>query len=235
MKNARPYDSEGSLDSGWRSIVETMDGNKEAVTAKKLLEYYEAILDEDQTLVEDPTDPCGVPKIEEVDTGHSEKAEDWDDGSETFVDLGSPWTVQPFRLHKRVPIKSETMPEQTPPDLSLTHSTFVPAKTPYSRETKSSAQIEIKRNCAMDNLTESDVNINSSISQSIPATLTVSTIELVAWVKTILSPKSTPSSYIELTNVAVFSYCYMIELLFESLAPLVAKSIGMLLRLATYF
>jgi hypothetical protein len=53
IERAEPYDpDDGSLKPSWRRVVETMDGKGELVTAKKLLEHYEASLVEEPTFIE---------------------------------------------------------------------------------------------------------------------------------------------------------------------------------------
>ena len=44
MERAQPYDSNGCLKTRWRLVMETFDKNKEDVTGKRLLDYYEKSL-----------------------------------------------------------------------------------------------------------------------------------------------------------------------------------------------
>jgi hypothetical protein len=50
MKRARPYDSTGELKSEWRDAVQDMTGRGEAVTARKMLDRYEASVAPDADL-----------------------------------------------------------------------------------------------------------------------------------------------------------------------------------------
>jgi hypothetical protein len=53
IERAEPYDrDDGSLKPSWKIVVETIDGKGELVTAKKLLEHYEASLVEEPTFIE---------------------------------------------------------------------------------------------------------------------------------------------------------------------------------------
>jgi hypothetical protein len=114
MKKAEPYDSEGWLKNWWREVIEMMDGNGEVVTAKKLLEHYEASLVEEATLVEEPVDLGHAPKIEEVGFEYEPKVERLEAPKEALVRVGSLQTEQPT-LPKETPLlKSEALPKQIP-------------------------------------------------------------------------------------------------------------------------
>ena len=114
VKEAEPYDSEGSLKKRWREVVEMMDGNGEVVTAKKLLEHYEASLVEGTTLVKEPVDRGHAPKIkEEVGVGYGPKGGHPEAPKEALVRVGLLPIEQPT-LPKGTPLlKSEALPKPT--------------------------------------------------------------------------------------------------------------------------
>lgn len=65
FKKAIPYDSDGSLKTGWRRLVEALDANGEKTTATKLLEHHEASIKDKETVTEDPVDMVRIPEIED--------------------------------------------------------------------------------------------------------------------------------------------------------------------------
>ena len=115
MKKAEPYDSEGWLKTQWREVIEMMDGNGEVVTAKKLLEHYEASSVEEATLVEEALDLGHALKIEkEVRFGYGPKVECLEAPKEALARVGSLQIEQPT-LPKETPLlKSETLPKRIP-------------------------------------------------------------------------------------------------------------------------
>ncbi|KIN08800.1 hypothetical protein OIDMADRAFT_175517 [Oidiodendron maius Zn] len=78
IERAEPYDrGDGSLTPFWKKEVETMDGRGELITAKKLLERYEASLVEEPTLIETSLAIAEPPtKVESlIKTGPTPKSE----------------------------------------------------------------------------------------------------------------------------------------------------------------
>jgi T5orf172 domain len=116
---SEPYDLEGWLKNQWREVIETMDRKEEVVTAKKLLEHYEAF--EEAALVEEPIDVGHAPKIEEtVGFGCGPEVGDLEAPEEILARMRSLLIEQPT-LPKETPLlKSEALPKQiVPVEVSL--------------------------------------------------------------------------------------------------------------------
>lgn len=66
FKRVELYDYHGSLKQQWREVARVLDKKGEAVTAKRMLEYYEASLFGRATVVKKIVDSIPAPKIEEA-------------------------------------------------------------------------------------------------------------------------------------------------------------------------
>ncbi|KAI9745847.1 MAG: hypothetical protein M1818_000528 [Claussenomyces sp. TS43310] len=113
MNRAEPYDSNGSLKTRWREAIKMMDGDEEVVTAKKLLEHYEASLVEEAKLATKSADLGLVPKIEEdMDFGYGSKVGLLKASKDALMDS---LPIVPPTLPKETPVlESEDLPEQIP-------------------------------------------------------------------------------------------------------------------------
>jgi hypothetical protein len=95
MKKAEPYDSDGSLKDLWREVIKALDINGETVTAKRLLEHYEASLTEEAALVEELADLVIAPNVkQEVDFECRPKGWSREGPKETLVCVSSPQIEQ---------------------------------------------------------------------------------------------------------------------------------------------
>ena len=116
MKRAEPYDPKGRLKSQWRVAVETIDRNREVLTAEKLLQCYEESLVEEATLAEELVDLRRKLKIGRLET--LEK---------TSVRMGSLLNEKPTLPNETTLVKSAALPEQTlPPEIPLSKTEIQP-------------------------------------------------------------------------------------------------------------
>ena len=118
-----------------------IDGNGLVVTAKKLLEHYEASLVEEVMLVKEPLDLGHVPKIEEVGFGYGPKVGRLEAPKEALERVDSLWIEQPTWPKETSLLKSEALPKQIPlVEISLPNAEKQPKSEPAHRRSISTEE-----------------------------------------------------------------------------------------------
>ena len=102
FKKAEPYDSDNSLKTRWKEIVEMMDKSGETITAKKLLEKYELLVIKEE-IVEEPLGTENILKIEAGEIlGNELKREDLEDSKDILSCMNSQ-SIELQTLPLRIP------------------------------------------------------------------------------------------------------------------------------------
>ena len=115
FKKANPYERNGSLKTEWKGVVGMLVANGEIVTSTKLLEHYEASIEEKAAVKKEPVGVKTTSKIEEQGriSGESKYKEPM--SYEEISDrLASIRTELEALSKPKLQLKSETLPSQIP-------------------------------------------------------------------------------------------------------------------------
>lgn len=115
MKEAEPYDSEGQLKDRWMKVIKILDGNRETVTAKKLLEYHKTSLVEMKMGVKESVNLERAPTIKkEVAFGYGSNIERLRSPRVELAHVSSLRIEQPMSSREATVLQSEALPKQLP-------------------------------------------------------------------------------------------------------------------------